>query len=300
MVSPTLFINYSGNTMSEGINLALLPPLDIVEQVDYEVIVADIAQRAALENASPSDPSYRTALASAYREMMLRQDANEMCLGLMLAFAKGPQLDHIAITYYRHPDGTAVTRLAGELDDDFRARIQLSPEGLSVAGPEAAYIFHAKSAHVDVKDVKVLGPHSLVNPTQPGYVDIYILSRQGTGVPDASLLPVVDAYLWPRRPMTDFETAKAASVLNYTITATLFIKAGPDPELVRRVSEDRINTYVAEQHKLGGRIVESNAHWALTVEGVAEVRLTGWNDIVCQPHEAPYCTAVSVVIGGYV
>ena len=77
--------------MSEGINLALLPPLDVVQQVDLEAIIADIASRAALENASPSDPAYRVALAAAYREMMLRQNANEMCLGVMLAFARGPQ-----------------------------------------------------------------------------------------------------------------------------------------------------------------------------------------------------------------
>lgn len=286
--------------MSEGINLALFAPPDIVEQVDYEVIVADIAQRAALENASPSDPSYRTALASAYREMMLRQDAKEMCLGLMLAYAKGAQLDHIAVTYYRHSDGSPVTRLTSEEDEEFRARIQLSPEGLSVAGPDGAYIFNAKSAHVDVKDVKVLGPHSLINPTVPGYVDMYILSHQNSGVPDSSVLTVVDAYLWPRRPMGDFLAVKAASILNYTITATLFIRAGPDPELVRQISEDRIALYVDEQHKLESRIVQSNVYWALTAEGVAEVKLTGWNDIICQPHEAPFCTAINVVIGGYV
>ena len=31
--------------MSEGINLALLPPLDVVQQVDLEAIIADIASQ---------------------------------------------------------------------------------------------------------------------------------------------------------------------------------------------------------------------------------------------------------------
>lgn len=286
--------------MSEGINLALFAPPDIVEQVDYDVIVADIAQRAALENASPSDPSYRTALASAYREMMLRQDANEMCLGLMLAYAKGAQLDHLAVTYYRHSDGLPVTRLTGEEDEAFRERIQLSPEGLSVAGPDGAYIFNAKSAHVDVKDVKVLGPHSLINPTVPGYVDMYILSHQNGGIPDSSVLTTVDAYLWPRRPMGDFLSVKAATILNYKIVATLFIKSGEDPELACRVSEDRARLYTSEQHKLEARITESNVHWALTVDGVSDVKLTDFNSVICKPNEAPFCTEIKVVFGGYV
>lgn len=285
--------------MSEGINLALLPPLDVVQQVDLEAIIADIASRAALENASPSDPAYRVALAAAYREMMLRQNANEMCLGVMLAFGRGPQLDHIGVTYYRHPDGTPVTRLADEQDEAFRFRLQHSPEGLSVAGPDGAYLFHALSAHKDVKGAAVFGPHSPTNPTAPGFVDMYILSRQGDGVPSNGLLTAVDAYLWPKRPMTDKFTAKAATVSHYGVVAELFMKQGPDPETVRAVAQQRAQTYVNEQHKLGGRIVESNLHWALTVEGVIEVRLIGWQDVICQASEAPFCDSLAVSIGGY-
>ena len=283
-----------------GINLALLPPPDVVQQVELDAIVSDIAQRASLENASASDPAYRVALAAAYREMMLRQDANEMCLGLMLAFACGPQLDHIGATYYRHPDGSPVIRLASELDDPYRTRLQSSPEGLSVAGPDGAYIFHALSAHSDVKDAVVLGPHSPVNPTAPGVVDMYILSHQGDGTPSAGLLTLVDVYMGPKRPLTDHFGAKASEVQNYSITAELTLKAGPDPETVRQIALDRAAIYISEQHKLGGRVVESKLHWALTVEGVEDVNLIGFNELLCQPHQAPYCTALAVTIGGYV
>ncbi|NRD72713.1 baseplate J/gp47 family protein [Shewanella sp. VB17] len=285
--------------MSEGINLALLPPLDVVEKIDLETIITDIAERAALDNASPVDPAYRVALAAAYREMMLRQHANEMCSGVMLAFARGPQLDHIGVTYYRHPNGGPVTRLAHERDDDFRFRLQHSPEGLSVAGPDGAYIFHALSAHKDVKGAAVFGPHSAVNSTAPGYVDMVVLSHLGDGVPSTGLLTAVDAYLWPKRPMTDKFTAKAATVSHYAVVAELVMKQGPDTETVRRVALERAQIYVKEQHKLGGRIVESNLHWALTVEGVVEVRLIDWNDVICQPSEAPFCARLAVSIGGY-
>ncbi|WP_085609534.1 baseplate assembly protein [Vibrio parahaemolyticus] len=279
--------------MAEGINLALLPPLDVVKQVDYEEIIEDVVERAGLENASPSDPGYRVTLANSYRERLLRQDANEQALGLVLAYATGPQLDHIGVTYYQHPDGSPVVRLDGESNDDYRERLQKSPEGLSVAGPDGAYEFHAKSAHPDVKDVSVDSP-------APVEVVLTILSHSGDGTPSQSVLDAVQAYLKPFRPLTDELTVSGAEVLTYVVTAKLFMKLGPDPELVRKAAENRLKEYVASQHKLKGRVVESGVHAALTLEGVEEVQLTGWNDITCTKQQAPYCLQMTVTIGGYV
>lgn len=279
--------------MAEGINLALLPPLDVVKQVDHEAIVADVVERAGLENASPSDPGYRVTLANTYREVLLRQDANEQALGLTLAYATGPELDHIGVTYYQHPDGSPVTRLDGESNDDYRARLQKSPEGLSVAGPDGAYEFHAKSAHPDVKDVSVDSP-------APVEVVLTILGHSGDGTPSQSVLDAVTAYLQPFRPLTDKLSVTAAEVVAYNVTAQLFIKLGPDPELVRKSAEDSLKAYVASQHKLKGRVVESGVHASLTLEGVEEVKLTGWADVSCTKQQAPYCQTVSVTIGGYV
>lgn len=279
--------------MAEGINLALLPPLDVVKQVDHEAIIADVVERAGLENASPSDPAFRVTLANTYREVLLRQDANEQALGLTLAYATGPELDHIGSTYYQHPDGSPVLRLTGEDDDDYRVRLQKSPEGLSVAGPDGAYEYHARSAHPDVKGVAVDSP-------EPVEVVLSILSHSGTGEPSQSVLDAVMAYIEPFRPMTDKVSVVGATVQSYQITASLFIKHGPDPELVRQNAEVRLLAYVAEQHKLNGRVVESGVHAALTLEGVEEVRLTGWSDIICNKQQAPFCSNVSVTIGGLV
>lgn len=279
--------------MAEGINLSLLPPLDVVKQVDHEEIIADVVERAGLENATPSDPAFRNTLANTYREVLLRQDANEQALGLTLAYAKDAELDHIGVTYYHHPDGTPVVRLEGESNDDYRARLQKSPEGLSVAGPDGAYEFHAKSAHPDVKGVAVDSP-------APVEVVLSILSHSGTGEPSQSVLDAVKAYLEPFRPMTDLLSVVGASVQTYSVTASLYMKQGPDPELVRANAEKRLLEYVETQHQLKGRVVESGVHNALTLEGVEEVVLTDWQDIKCTKQQAPYCTGVSVVIGGYV
>ncbi len=271
--------------MGEGINLALLPKLDVVKQIDYEAIIEDVSAKAGLENASPSDPAYRVALANAYREVMLRQDANEQARGLMLAYAIGPQLDHISVTYYSHPDGSPVMRLDGESDDAYRDRLQKSPEGLSVAGPDGAYEFHARSAHPDVKAAAVSSP-------SPVLVDLHILSYSGQGVPDQSALDAVDAYIKPFRPLTDKLTVRAAEVITYAVTATLFINVGPDSELVRQAAETQLEEYVVAMHRFKGRVVESSIHAVLTVEGVEEVQLEGWSDVICSEIQAPFCTSI--------
>ncbi|EHK2888010.1 baseplate J/gp47 family protein [Vibrio parahaemolyticus] len=272
--------------MADVINLALLPPIDVIQQVEHESIVNEVVKAAGLENASPSDPAFRVTLANSYREVLLRQYANEQARGLMLAYAKGPQLDHIGVTYYQHPDGSPVTRIQDESDDDYRFRMQSSPEGLSVAGPDGAYQFHARSAHPDVKAVKVSSP-------APVSVVLHILSRNGQGIPDQTLLDVVRDYVEPFRPLTDKLTVEAAEVLTYSISVELFIKAGPDPDLVRETAEQKLAEFVATLHKFKGRVVESAIHAALTVEGVEEVKLDDWVDIICNETQAPYCTGIS-------
>ena len=182
--------------MAEGINLALLPDLNVIKPVNTEEILAGYVSHARLENASPNDPAFRTLLAGAYREMLLRQDMNEQAKGLMLAYATGPELDHLGVTYYHHANGSPVVRLPGELDDYYRTRMQISLEGLSSAGPDGFYIFLAKSADDNVKAVAILSP-------SPCVVDIYILSHTNNGMASSHLIEVTDDYVQHRRALTD-------------------------------------------------------------------------------------------------
>lgn len=277
----------------EGINLALLPPLDVVKQLTHEEIVQAVVSAASLENAAPSDPAYRIALAGAYREMLVRQDANEQARGVMLAFATGADLDHIGITYYKHPGGLPVVRLDGENDVDYQARLQLSPEGLSVAGPDGAYEFHAQSAHTLIKGAKVSSP----NPVE---VVVTVLGYEGDGLLSADMLALVDVYLWPRRPLTDQVTVQAAEIESYSVNAVLTLKQGPDAEIARQTAETTAEIYAELKRTIGGRVVASGLHAALMVEGVDEVTLTGWSDVLCSDVQAPYCESLNVIIGGYV
>lgn len=271
--------------MTDTTDISRLPEPDAVLQVSYDEILDDIVTRASLDNASPSDPSYRVALAAAYREMFLRQDSNEQARGLMLAYAKGPQLDHLGFTYYRNSDGTPVERLKGEEDDAFRSRLQLSPEGLSVAGPDWSYVYHARSASPSVKAASVDSP-------APVEVEVYILAQEG--LPSQSLLNQVDAYLWPRRPFTDQVTVKAATLLNFTVDATVYVKSGPSSDVVVETARKRLEAYLEDNRKLAGHIHQSSIHWALTVEGIEHIQLNNWNDVVAMKNQAPNCIGITI------
>jgi len=118
----------------------------------------------------PSDPAYKILLVAAYRELLLRQAMNDKAKARMLAFAIDGDLDHIGASM-----AVPVARLDGETNEAYRARLALSPEAYSVAGPIGGYMFHALSAHSEIKDVKVW------NPGVGGRVNVAVLSKAGNG-----------------------------------------------------------------------------------------------------------------------
>ena len=141
-----------------AIDLAGLAAPQVVETLDPEEILAaikaDVIERAPeLEAvlALESEPSVKLLEAAAWREYILRARINDAARAVMMAFAVGTDLDHLAALL-------GVGRLTGETDAEFRARTQLSLEGFTTAGPVGAYQFHAQSAHAEVKDVAVASP----------------------------------------------------------------------------------------------------------------------------------------------
>ncbi|MBU2708823.1 baseplate J/gp47 family protein [Zooshikella marina] len=265
-----------------AIDLSKLPPLTIIDETTYQDELAQVTAEANLPNPSPADPAYRIASAMCYRHRLLRQKINEQIYALTLAGARGPELDHIGITYYQTP------RHVGEIDDDYRNRLQLEPEGKSVAGPEGAYIFHALSADALVKDVVVHSP-------EPVEVDLYILTHEGRGQPTQALLQKVRDYLEPFRPLTDKLNVKPPRALyEYTIEAVLHLKGGPEPAIIEALTKQRAQAYAANHHYFGAQVTESGVHAALTVEGVEKVELKGWKDYQCQPAEAAFCTGITI------
>lgn len=282
------------------VDLSRLPAPDVVEPLDFadlrDVMLADAAAFIPGFNAlTPADPVYKLIEYFAYRELLLRARVNEGGAAVMLPFAAGADLDNLGALYgverFILVEADAEAGIAEELesDDDFRDRIVRTPETFSVAGPVAAYVNLARNADSDVAFATCTEP-------APGQVLVTVQSRTGTGAASAELIQSVLAYLSDefRRPLGDQLIVQTAEILEFDITADIRTFAGPDPSLVLAVAQAQLETWLAENQRLGRDITEDGIHAQLRSEGVSKVTLTGWQDIVCTDLQAAHATNVTL------
>lgn len=301
--------------MSGTIDLSQLPPPVVVEPLDFETLFAqrkaafiamypedeqeEIARTLELE----SEPITMLLEENCYRELLLRQRVNEAARAVMLAYSTDSDLDNLAVNFnverltIQEEDDSVTPPIEAvmESDPDLRTRTQQAFEGLSVAGPTAAYEFWGRSADGRVADI------SAVSPT-PACVTISVLSREGDGTASDDLLSVVAAALNDEevRPVADRVMVQSAEIVPYQIDATLYIYPGPEAEPVRQASEQQLQAYIAAQNRLGRDIRLSAIYAALHVEGVQRVKLAQpVADIVLSDYQASHCTEYTITVGGY-
>jgi phage-related baseplate assembly protein len=294
------------------IDLSRLSSPDIVETIDYETLLAE--RKAKLVSLYPADQQAEVAAAlalesepmniclqeNAYREVVLRQRVNDAARAVMLAYAKGKDLEHLAALFeverltITPADPANDIDAVMEGDTDLRARTQLAPQGFSVAGPEGAYISHARNADGLVLDASAVSP-------APCEVVVTILSRAGDGTADETLVNKVQAALAADnvRPLTDLVTVQSATIKPYAVRATLVFFAGPDRSVALAEANSRVSAYVSEMHKLGMAITLDGVYAAARAPGVQKVYLDEpAADIPATKSEAPYCTAIELIDGG--
>lgn len=296
------------------VDLSLLAAPDVVEEVDYEMLLAErkatfvslfpedqqeaVARTLTLE----SEPIVKLLEENAYREVIWRQRVNEAARAVMLAYAAGSDLDQIgansnvARLVIRPADNTTFppTPAVMEADTDYRLRIQQAPEGLSVAGSTGAYQFHGRSADGRVADISVISP-------EPACVTVSVLSRENNGTASEDLIAAVRKALNDEdvRPVADRVTVQSANIVNYKIDASLFLYPGPEREPVLNAAKARLQAYITAQHRLGRDIRKSAIYAALHVEGVQRVELAAPAvDIVLDETQASWCSEYSVTVGG--
>lgn len=296
-----------------AIDLSQLPPPQIVEQIDFEQILAErkayavslwpieeqaeIAARLEME----SEPMTKLLQENAYRETLWRQRVNEASRANLLATARGTDLEQLAGNFnvkrlvIQEGNANAMPPLPKlmESDDSLRERAQMAWEGLSTAGPRNSYIFHARAANGKVADATAESP-------SPAVAVVTVQSLLGNGAPTAELLAIVNTYLSDedRRPVADRLIVQGAQILNYQVKAKLYLlSSGPESEPILAAAEQRLLAYVHQRRRLGMEVSESALHAALHVEGVRKVELEGWVDIVATKAQAPFCTGVEVIRG---
>lgn len=300
--------------MSTAIDLSLLPAPSIIEPLDFEAILAerkaklvslyppaeqaDIAARLELE----SDPLNKMLQENAYRELTLRQRINDAARGVMLAYAAGPDLDHLGARddverlVIDPGDSSASPPRAPVHEDDpsFRRRIQLAPEGYTTAGSEMSYVYHGLGADPDVADIAAVSPAD-------GLVTVYVLARGGDGSASEELLAAVGAALNAEkvRPLTDKVIVQSASIVPYAIEAELVLYPGPDASVVRAAALAAAEAYAAAQHAMRRDVTLSGLYAALHQPGVQRVDLTlPSTNLTIGDGEASYCTGITLTVAG--
>lgn len=290
-------------TSTTAIDLSQLPEPTIVEQIDYETILTDALQDyydrmdstgVEYTKLRESDPAYKLAEVFAYREMLVRQRANDSAKAVLLAYATGSDLDHKAaeknLTRRLISEATETSDAVYETDASLRKRVQLAPEGYTTAGSEGSYLFHGMNADSRVKDIQPFSPNE-------GVVSIYVLSTEGDGTASETVLSNVSAALNQKeiRPLTDHVNVYSASIINYSVEAVIETAAGPDANTILSAALAALHDYTNEIHAFEQEVTISGIYHALHQSGVKKVTLIQpSSNIPMSVGQAPYCSSVHV------
>ncbi|MCO7516419.1 baseplate J/gp47 family protein [Pseudomonas guariconensis] len=289
------------------IDLTSLPAPQVLEPLDFEDLYqADLAQfrdylgdnwSAFLE----SDPVTKLLELGAYRRLQNRARVNDAAKALMLAYAKGADLEQLAANVglkrlvIQAEDLTAVPPVPAvmEEDDALRERVQLVYEGLTTAGPRNSYILHARNASGLVADATAESP-------APAEVVVTVLALEGDGAASDELLATVDANLSDDdvRPVADRVTVRSAEILRYRIDAKVhLVGTGPENEAVLAECKRRLEAWVNPRRRLGVEVARSAVDAQLHINGVARVEIPGWVDIRPTKAQAAWCEGFAVERG---
>lgn len=186
-----------------------------------------------------------------------------------------------------------------ESDSDFADRIRLAPNSFSVAGPEKAYVYHAKSVSPAIIDVKVDSP-------TPGEVDVYVLLTDGT-LPTEDTLEQIEEHLSDEniRPLTDYVVVKAPTASNYDIELHYWINQEDSSKAAQIQSdvEAAVEQYrLWQQTKIGRDITPGKLLQLVFAAGASRVdnsklKPAAWKKL--EAMQVAQCTKVNVVYEGY-
>ncbi|HIE9506504.1 TPA: baseplate assembly protein [Klebsiella pneumoniae] len=267
------------------IDLSQLPVPTIIEALDFETILTDV--KAVMVAAFPEDqqasvaaaltlesePLNIIAQAIAYRELLLRQRINEGVAACMLSHATGDDLDNIAANLDTQrlvtTEATDTADAVTESDEALRLRAQSAFEGMSVAGPSAAYEYFARSASGKVADARASSP-------SPAEVIIAVLSTEGDGSASPELIAAVTTAVNDEevRPLGDRVTVRSAEIVDYEIDATLYLYPGPESEPIINAADASLQRFLkANDRKISRDVARSAISAALHVQGVQRVVL---------------------------
>lgn len=205
------------------------------------------------------------------------------------------------MTFVAKAENTTITTGGSEAESDesLAERIRLAPNSFSVAGPEKAYVYHAKSVSSSVLDVSVTSP-------TPGEVDVYVLLAGGK-LPSQETLEQIAAYLSDEtiRPLTDFVKVLAPKAVNYELELHYWISREDSSraEQIKADVERAVEKYrVWQQGKIGRDILPARLIQYVMQAGASRIDNQTMKPADFQKLESDQvaqCTGVKIVYEGY-
>lgn len=136
-----------------------------------------------------------------------------------------------------------------ESDESLAERTYIAPSRYSVAGPDDAYVYWARTYNSGIGSVR---------PTSPvgGDAVIYVLMRDGS-IPGSEILSGLEEYLASNkiRPMTDHVSVKAPEPVGFSISLTYYINQSDmvSAVTIQREVEKAVTEYAEWQTTVIGR-----------------------------------------------
>lgn len=192
-----------------------------------------------------------------------------------------------------------LTTSAGGADKEdleaYRARVREAPESFSIAGPDGAYIFWAKTANAGIIDVGVMSP-------EPGHVNIYPL-MDGGELPAQEILDMVFDVLSDktRRPLTDYVHVLTPSVVAYDLEMSYWIdksEASSAVALQTAVAAAVEEYRIWQRTKLGRDIIPSHLIELVMRAGARRVEVTSPVFTILDNNEVAQDVTINVHYGG--
>ena len=274
------------------VDFSQLPEPNLIQELDYESIFNErkekfIALYPATEQNQwrtilnrESDPVVKVLQENAYLELLYRNRCNADARSLLLAYAEGSDLDHLALTEYglirlivTPADNSVVPPSPAiyESDERLRERCLLSFDGMNTAGSANAYRYFALSADGRVDGIKVKSDEAT-----PCFLDIVITQVDSeNGAASEELIQIVQAALDPDtvRPVGDRPTVKSSIATNYQIEAVLYVGKNAEDALLLETANIRLDKYIKNAQKNGESIYLSAIYAALHVNGIERVQI---------------------------
>ena len=302
------------------VDFSQLPEPNLIQELDYESIFNErkekfIALYPATEQNQwrtilnrESDPVVKVLQENAYLELLYRNKCNADARSLLLAYAEGSDLDHLALTEYglirlivTTADNSVVPPSPAiyESDERLRERCILSFDGINTAGSANAYRYFTLSADGRVDGIKVKSDEAT-----PCFLDIVITQVDSeNGAASEELIQIVQAALDPDtvRPVGDRPTVKSSIATNYQIEAVLYVGKNAEDALLLETANIRLDKYIKNAQKNGESIYLSAIYAALHVDGIERVQIISPTaDLVMDNYHHPYCTTKSITVGGVI